>query len=369
VNYKMEIVRPTLVLNKTKCLQNIELMVEKAKRHKLTFRPHFKTHQSAEVGNWFRQFDVDKITVSSVSMAHYFVSNEWKNITIAIPFNILEIPELDKFPPDCILNIVVDSPETANAIGKTVNRNLGVYIKISTGYERTGIEYASIPKIDELIFSINRYSNLKFIGFLTHTGHTYMASSKYEVQNIHYDSLKKMFYLKEYFSPDYPELEISIGDTPSCSISENFMGVSEIRPGNFVFYDLMQHYIGACNIDDIALRMHCPVISRQPLRNEVVIYGGAIHFSKDFITNTDGKNLYGRVVIKKDDEQELLDTTNYLSRLTQEHGVVRLNPSIFRQINIGDILEIIPVHACLTAYSMGRYVTNKGDIIEMMPRF
>jgi D-serine deaminase-like pyridoxal phosphate-dependent protein len=217
--------------------------------------------------------------------------------------------------------------------------------------------------------AITQFHHLEFKGFLTHSGHTYQASSKYEVQNIHYDALKKMFYLKEYFSPDFPELEISIGDTPSCSISENFMGVTEIRPGNFVFYDLMQHSIGACHIDDIALRMHCPVISKQPLRNEVVIYGGAIHFAKDFIKNTDGKNLYGRVVIQRGSEQELLDSTNYLSRLTQEHGIVRVNPSTFRQINIGDVLQIIPVHACLTAHSMGRYFTNKGEPIEMMPRF
>jgi len=352
----MEIIRPTLVLNKTKCLQNIELMAEKARRHKLTFRPHFKTHQSAEVGNWFRQFDVDKITVSSVSMANYFIQNGWKDITIAIPFNILEIPYLNSFPSDCAINLVVDSPTTANLIGKNATRDLGVYIKISTGYERSGIEYSAIQKIDELILSITQFHHLKFMGFLTHSGHTYQASSKYEVQNIHYDALKKMFYLKEYFSPDFPDLEISIGDTPSCSISENFMGVTEIRPGNFVFYDLMQHSIGSCAIDDIALRMHCPVISKQSLRNEVVIYGGAIHFSKDFIKNTDGKNFYGRIIIRKGNEQELLDTTNYLSRITQEHGIVRLNPSIFRKIEIGDILEVIPVHACLTAHSMGRYI-------------
>lgn len=365
----MEIVRPTLVLNKTKCLQNIELMVEKARRHNLSFRPHFKTHQSAIIGSWFQSFGVDRITVSSVSMARYFAQNGWRNLTIAIPFNILEISELKDLPSDCIINLVVDSPEAAQEIGNKSSRDLGIFIKISTGYNRAGLEYSAVPKIDEIIYSISQYNHLKFLGFLTHAGHTYQASSKYEVQNIHYDSLKKLFYLKEYFSPDFPELEISIGDTPSCSISENFMGVTEIRPGNFIFYDLMQHSVGACSIDDIALRMHCPVISKQPMRNELVIYGGAIHFSKDYIINTDGKNLYGRVIIRKNNEQELLDSTNYLSRLTQEHGIVKVNPSVFSKIAIGDIIEIIPVHACLTAHSMGRYLTNKSEFIEMMPRF
>jgi len=365
----MEIIQPTLVLNKTRCLQNIELMAEKAKRHKLSFRPHFKTHQSAEIGSWFRMFGVDKITVSSVNMANYFFKNGWKNITIAIPFNILEINRLNEFPNDCTLNIIVDNFEVAELIGNKISRELGIYIKISTGYERSGIENSAIQRIEELIATISRLEKLRFIGFLTHAGHAYFAATKYEIQNIHYDALKKINYLKEYFSPDFPDIEVSIGDTPSCSISENFMGVTEIRPGNFVFYDLKQNSIGACNIDDIALSMHCPVISKQPLRNEVVIYGGAIHFSKDCIRNTDGKDLYGRVILKNGIERALLDSTNYLCRLTQEHGIVRLNPSVFRKIKIGDIIEIIPVHACLTAFSMGRYMTNKGELIEMMPRY
>lgn len=364
----MEITRPTLVLNKTICQQNIELMAEKARRHNLTFRPHFKTHQSAEIGTWFQKVGVEKITVSSVSMAKYFAEAGWKDITIAIPFNILECSEINRFSEDCALNLVVDNTLTINTIGTKINRNIGIYIKISTGYERTGIEYAAVHKIDELLIALSQYRHLTFKGFLTHSGHTYRAASKYEVQNIHYDSLKKMFYLKEYYASQFPKLEISVGDTPSCSISENFMGATEIRPGNFVFYDLMQQNIGACSIDDIALRVLCPVISKQSLRNEIVIYGGAIHFSKEFIRNSDGKNLYGRVVLQNGHEKKLLDSTNYLCRLTQEHGVIRMNPSVFRKIEIGNIVEIIPVHACLTAHSMGHYMTNKGEIIEMMPR-
>jgi D-serine deaminase-like pyridoxal phosphate-dependent protein len=364
----MDTKRPTLVLNKTRCLQNIELMVEKAKRHKLSFRPHFKTHQSAEIGNWFRMLGVDRITVSSVSMAHYFSNNGWKNITIAIPFNVLEMDELSKFPDDCMLNLLVENTETVLKIGHDSNRKVGIYIEISTGYERTGVEHYAISSIEELIATILPFNQLTFKGLLTHAGHSYSASSKYEVQNIHYDALKKMSYLKEYFSPEFPNMEISMGDTPSCSISENFMGVTEIRPGNFVFYDLKQHSIGACSFDDIALRMHCPVISKQKSRNEAVIYGGSVHFSSDHIRNSDGNNSYGRIVFNKAGVPELLDSTNYVSRLTQEHGIVHLSQHAYEQINIGDILEIIPVHACLTAHSMGRFITNKGEAIEMMPR-
>ena len=95
----MEYVRPTLVLNKTVCLRNIELMAEKARRHNLRFRPHFKTHQSVEVGRWFRQKGIRHITVSSVQMAKYFANDGWDDITIAFPFNVNEIDELNSLLP------------------------------------------------------------------------------------------------------------------------------------------------------------------------------------------------------------------------------------------------------------------------------
>jgi len=111
------------------------------------------------------------------------------------------------------------------------------------------------------------------------------------------------------------------------------------------------------------------VISKQSYQNEIVIYGGAIHFSKDWIVNIDGKPLYGRVVIQNNQEKRLLPNTEYLSRLSQEHGVIRVSPDTFRKVEIGDIVEIIPAHSCLTAHAMGSYVTNKGEYISMMERY
>lgn len=364
----MNIVRPTLVINKTKCLQNIELMVEKAKRHQLEFRPHFKTHQSHEVGQWFRNYGVDKITVSSVQMAHYFAADEWNDITIAFPFNALEIDDLNPLLQKNNINIVLDNISSAKQLKEKLTHQAGVYIKITTGYKRVGIGHNAIDEINQLLAAIESVPELNFKGFITHAGHTYDAKSKNEVQNIQYDTLQKMQRIRSLFIKRYPQLKISIGDTPGCSVSDFFKGADEIRPGNFVFYDLFQNSIGACNIDDIALAMHCPVVSKQSHQNEIVIYGGAIHFSKDWIVNTDGKALFGRIIINTGNERKLLGPTEYLYRLSQEHGVIKVSPDTLRKIEIGDIVEVIPVHACLTAHAMGRYKTNKGEIITMMER-
>ena len=97
------------------------------------------------------------------------------------------------------------------------------------------------------------------------------------------DARIKLNNLKQKYLSQFPDLITSYGDTPSCSLADNFEGFDEIRPGNFVYYDVMQYHIGSCSLDEIAVAVACPVVAIHPERNEVVIYGGAVHFSKEFI--------------------------------------------------------------------------------------
>jgi D-serine deaminase-like pyridoxal phosphate-dependent protein len=87
------ITKPTLLLDSEICKRNIRTMQEKAESHHLELRPHFKTHQSLEIGRWFKAQGTSKITVSSIEMALYF-SKEWDDITIAFPVNHLEIDSI-----------------------------------------------------------------------------------------------------------------------------------------------------------------------------------------------------------------------------------------------------------------------------------
>lgn len=363
---EMEIVRPTLILDKERCLQNIEQMAKKANSLKLDFRPHFKTHQSAEIAEWFRQFGVQKITVSSVKMAVYFANNGWDDITIAFPVNILEIDDINILAQKTKLNLLVENRETLTYLEKFTRFQVGIFIKIDTGYNRTGIPASKTNQIDILLGKLKESSYLNFQGFLSHTGHAYQAQSRHEIYNHHFDALVKMRALKNHYKKDWPSLKISLGDTPTSSICENFDGIDEIRPGNFVFYDLMQQKLGSCTFDKIAVRVACPVVSTHASRNEVVIYGGAVHLSKEQIINTDGKPLFGRVIVKKDGKEILLDEKNYVSSLSQEHGIIKVPQKDFGFYKIGELVEIIPVHSCLTANLMGSYLCSDGTTISMM---
>lgn len=364
----MLIHRPTLLLDKEKCLQNIERMTAKASWHHLNFRPHFKTHQSAEIGNWFKSFGVQAITVSSVKMAEYFAYHGWKDIFIAFPFNLLELGVVNKFDASVKLSIeVVDAVSTA-FIGLSAARPLGIYIEIDTGHHRTGLLPDDHSEISDILDEISAHPLLHFEGFLTHAGQSYNARNKGQVINIHHSSIKKLL---STVLPDsgfrIPDCRFSIGDTPCCSLAEDFSGINEVRPGNFIFYDIMQQQIGSCSFEQIAVALACPVVSTHPERQEVLIHGGAVHLSLDHISDEHGRRIYGLVTELTIKGWGPPMPGAYVKSLSQEHGVLSIPGNMISHFKPGQVVGILPIHSCLTAAAMREYQTLDGEIITMMP--
>jgi len=348
------ITKPTLLLDKQKCKRNIAMMFSKAKTNQVAFRPHFKTHQSIEIGRWFKELGVDKITVSSLEMAQYF-SSEWDDITVAFPVNILEIETINQLSKKITLQLLVESVEAASYLAQNTKNKIGIFIKIDVGYHRTGLPPTSTQQIDEILSVINASNTLRFKGFLTHAGHTYSCRTKEEILAIHNSSREILTGLKAKYIDHFPDLIISIGDTPSCSVADGFSGIDEIRPGNFVFYDLTQQQIGACSFDQIAVAMACPIVAIHPDRNEIVIYGGGVHFAKDRLDVDNVGTIYGIVVEQLGERWGEPVPGMYLKSLSQEHGIVSVPEPVIAKYKIGDLLYILPVHSCMTANEMKSY--------------
>lgn len=357
--------QPTLLLDRNKCLANIERMAQKAKNANVLFRPHFKTHQSAEIGNWFRDYEVECITVSSVKMAAYFADNGWNDITIAFPANILEWAIMNELASRINLNIVVESVESILYLEKHLSHPVGTYIKTDTGYGRTGVQAEDYETMQHLLKALKNCKNLIFIGFLCHAGHTYKAQTREEILNIMEASRQQLLALKTFMANDFPLIQISYGDTPSCSVSANFEGFDEIRPGNFAFYDDMQVHIGACTPNEVAVALACPVVAKHAERLEVVIHGGAVHLSKD-VLSVSGHQHFGTVVPLIGHAWSAAQSIGYIAKVSQEHGIIQMAQQEFDKVNIGDVLAVLPVHSCLTANLMKEYLSSEGQVITMM---
>ncbi len=164
---------PGILIDDDQARINIRAMAEKARRADARFRPHFKTHQSAEVGGWFAEEGVTAITVSSVAMAEYFAKHGWYDITIAFLLNPLEGPRIIKLANHLAalggrLALTIDSTAAATWLVDHADCPLGVWLKIDTGYGRTGIPWQNKELIQTLVDQLAK--NVPIHGLLTHSG-------------------------------------------------------------------------------------------------------------------------------------------------------------------------------------------------------
>lgn len=358
--------QPTLLLDTARARNNLDRVATKCRASGVVLRPHFKTHQSRTIGRWFRDFGIDRITVTNTGMARYFLEDGWTDITIAMPVNVREVDKLADLSVRARIGLIVMDPETVDRLGTTLGTPVSLWLKIDVGTRRTGLDPADTGLVDQLVGRIAQYPGLTFRGFLAHAGHAYGARAFREVEAIHREALQILSALRERYIAGNPGLQISLGDTPGAGMLDDFGRVDELRPGNFIFYDLMQLGIGACHAEDIAVAMACPVIAVHPDRHQWILHGGAIHFSKDYLPLPDGRKCFGRMVTPAAGgwSAEGLAGLPVLTALSQEHGIVQCTAETFHLARPGDMTLWLPVHSCLTADAMGRYVTTTGDRVD-----
>ncbi|MFN3555594.1 MAG: alanine racemase [Bacteroidales bacterium] len=356
-----DISSPVLVVDEDKCRRNIRHMAEKAAKTGVGFRPHFKTHQSQAIGRWFREAGVEKITVSSFSMAAYFAADGWKDIMVAFPVNIRETDRINQLAPTIRLGILLADEDALPALQQELKHPVDFYVKLDVGSHRTGYYFDETDRIAQLLSLAAQNPLLHFYGFVAHAGHAYHTQSLNEVHKIFRKGTEQLAQVTAQFKKQYPGIIASWGDTPTCSLESDFEGVDEIRPGNFVFYDLMQYHLASCDLEHIAMVVAAPVVARHKQRNEIVLYAGAVHLSKDSILLSDNEKVYGEVVRFTGKRWEPFSKPVYIDRLSQEHGIFFCPEEYWDQIMVGDLLGVIPVHSCLAADLLRRYYEiNEG---------
>jgi D-serine deaminase-like pyridoxal phosphate-dependent protein len=357
------ITRPTLLLDESRVRRNIARMVHKARNSNVRLRAHFKTHQSAQVGAWCHELGIETITVSSVKMAEYFAAHGWHDITIAFPVNWREIEVLNHLAKEIRLGLLVESTETVNFLTENLKHPVDIWLDVDAGYHRTGIAWDDVETARAVVEQIQASELFTLKGMLTHNGNSYALRTQEELQALYDQTVERFSSLRQQLGVD---LELSIGDTPTCSVLDDFSAVDEIRPGNFVYYDVMQVIIGACDWQDVAVALACPVVAKYPQRNEIVVHGGGVHLSKDSFVDKEGRLVFGMIALPQEDGWGSVIEGSYVKSLSQEHGVIVADDDTFERVQVGSLLMVLPVHSCMTADLMKNYTTLTGETIRMM---
>lgn len=361
---------PTAVVDLEKVRENIRRMKRRMDAAGVSFRPHFKTHQSVGIGGIFAAEGIHFITVSSVTMARYFADAGWTDITIAFPLNLRELDRILSLPENVVPGLLISDLHTAAySFPLTLLRRAVFWIELDTGHGRSGFPTNDFNLIEFVVKSLLR-AGAALKGFLFHDGHSYAASGVDDIRSIRFHTLRLIADLRGFLQKKFPghPFLFSGGDTPSCSHDLPVDGIDEMRPGNFVFYDLQQFVLGSCRADDIALSVYCPVVASYPGQQRAVVYGGAIHLSKDKMTVGE-QTIYGLVC--SEEQQSALNPAHLtnaplLTSLSQEHGVISGSPGQVSQLATGTWVRVLPVHSCLVVSQMKQLVSSDGTIFETL---
>jgi D-serine deaminase-like pyridoxal phosphate-dependent protein len=333
---------PHLLIDGAKMNRNIEKMAGIARERGVKLRPHVKTHKIPLIARRQLESGAAGITVAKVSEAEVMADSGIRDIFIAYP--LVTVPKIRRAirlgTGGVRLVVGVDSLEGGRRLSRVATlegHELEVRLEVDTGLRRTG---APFDKAVELAAELVSLENLRLGGIYTYRGAVMEDGvPTLDLKQAGLEEGKLMTSLAERMRDSGIEVEdVSLGSTPTAGYAAEVEGVTEIRPGTYVFYDRMQARLGACSLEECAAEVVATVVSK-PSENLAIIDGGSKTFATDVPPATRPLYLegFGHVV-------------GYpgaiLERLTEEHGMLRVNEDL--DLGVGDTVRIIPNHVCST---------------------
>jgi D-serine deaminase-like pyridoxal phosphate-dependent protein len=329
---------PYLLVDGPRMERNIQKMARVARENGVALRPHVKTHKIPDVAREQLEAGASGITVAKLSEAEVMADGGIEDIFIAYPLvTEAKIRQAVRLADRVRLVVGVDSLEgTRRLSGVAEDQTLEVRLEVDTGLRRTGV---ALDEAVGLAGEIEAMGNLDLTGIYTYRGAVLGGAKTLELEKAGLEEGQLMVSLAEQMREKGIGVDdVSVGSTPTAEHVAKVEGVTEIRPGTYVFYDRMQARLGACSLDECATVVVCTVVSR-PTRDLAVIDGGSKTFATDIGPGVEPLNLegYGHVI-------------GYpgavLERLTEEHGMLSVDEDC--DLEVGDMLQIIPNHICST---------------------
>ena len=327
----------------------------------VSLRPHIKTLHHPSIAESLKPLGLQKICVSNIDMLRLFLAAGYNDICLAIPCSPTWVIDINDMLNEYNVNLTlyIDHLDQLNAINE-LSSNVNVMVEIDAGQGRSGIHWKHGARVQELIVQINQSTHI-FAGITAHFGQHYDCPKSSDVINEMGFSMMRVLQLKEHLERDLDiEIAMAIGDTPSFLASRYFDQVTEVRPGNFLLNDLTIHRKGLCELSQIGCALKATIIGKYDDDLRIVLHVGSVHLSKE--KHIDDEIAYGWVCQPSDDGLgEYVEGAKIID-LYQEHAVAVVPNDYFNLLNIGDCLQVLPVHSCLAMDAMVH--KNKFQMIE-----
>lgn len=353
---------PALVLDRARLARNLDRMSARARAAGIDLRPHMKTAKSARVAELATAGHSGGITVSTLAEAAYFLDRGVRDITYAVcmvPSRLDQAAALQQ--RGARLSLITDDAAVVRALdarAQALGARCRVLIEVDSGKRRTGVAWDG-PALMDIARAIHAAPSLELGGVLTHAGHSYDCTSIDQVKQVAEDERRAVVTAADRLrSAGFACETVSAGATPTAVHAASFDGLTEIRPGVYMFFDLAQLGRGSCSADDLALSVLCTVISHQREHGHIIVDAGGLALSKDTSAGDVVPDAgYGWVV---DVASQARIGDLRVSRADQEHGFVQGSAIPYDALPVGSRVRILPNHACITAAAHGSYVVVDG---------
>lgn len=336
---------PQLVVNLERMRANLDRAAAIARSHAVALRPHVKTHKCIEIARMQLERGAVGITASKPQEALVFIEAGVPSVTVAYPIVAAQSAQIlleAAARYKCDLRFVVDSLEGVDVLASRVSRGqkAAVLLEIDVGLERCGVRPATAA-VERIAGAIQASPKLVLRGILSHAGHSYAAKGKVEVAAIAEDERRQMLLVVDQLGACKIAVEeISVGSTPTVLAADSFAGLTEIRPGNYVFLDTTASRLGVAALDQIALGVVTTVVSVNERYS--IIDAGSKVLSSDTGPHGTGGAGFG-LCFALDPALASQAHGRLVVRLSEEHGFVENGGA---PLPIGTRAIVFPNHSC-----------------------
>ena len=360
---------PALLLDEHRLDRNLDRLSSRMAERGVVLRPHMKTAKSIDVARRAYPSGPGPITVSTLAEAEYFARQGFRDITYAVglaPHTAERAMRLCKAGVD--LKVLLDSPEQARMLG-AAGRAAGVtptaYIEIDCDGHRGGLT-ANDPKLIAVAVALGE-AGVKLAGVLTHAGESYsLFTPEALVAAAENERAVAVAAAEALRAAGHQCPIVSVGSTPTAHFAEDLTGVTEMRAGVYMFFDLVMHGVGVCTTDDIAISVLATVIGTKPEKDWILVDAGWMALSRDRGTAAQRVDQgYGLVC----DLAGKVYPDLIVAQASQEHGILAIRPGsthALPNLPIGAKVRILPNHACATAsqHELYNVVSASSDAIQ-----